>query len=77
MIIKLCVTSCNPQLCYEHETHESSPAWLASKATSKAINGEVSGGVTLKFRDMRMLMMARQPMPIQMGPLLSFQEGHS
>ena len=32
---------------------------------------------TLKLRDMRMVMMARQPRPIQRGPELSFHVGHS
>jgi len=31
---------------------------------------------TLKLRDMRMVMMARQPRPIQRGPEFSFQVGH-
>ena len=36
-----------------------------------------SQGATLKLRDMRMVMMARQPRPIHSGPEFSLYEGHS
>lgn len=41
------------------------------------LRGCMGSTFTLKLRDMRIVMMARQPRPIQRGPELSFHVGHS